>query len=454
GTVPAARLGTFTNTELLYWSSGLAQSANLAFDSTNGVLNLGGGTTAAGQRLLVTGGTADFTGQVELKNGAVGAPSLAFAQDLTSGWYATTNGGYNDTAWSSGGTFAVEIGRTSTNGSLVRLNGAIAPATVAFTGSGAPSGGTSISSDTNSNLYLFGNGAQIVAGMASGAAGALATTATGPFLGMAATAGVPTGTPAHIPSGAVLFEPDSTDDRLYAYNSSWKPYGQFTGGLASGPLCNTVTTGLWSACTSASLTTLIGALSGDLGGTLPSPTVTAIHSGSAQHQISAFLVNGNTLALDGSGNVVTVSSAPSYALNWAMNASGLSMADDRSTLYFPGMASAQLATETASAGTSVTTTMASNWSSGASSPTFPLRAQYNQAQLTVDVPLVAASGSGSAATIRFALYQVVTSPGTGANYTEICHTDLGGITAGPTSSFQTLGCTGAVSSTLASVFLV
>src|SRR6185312_14059758 len=116
GTVPAARLGTFTNTELLYWSSGLAQSANLAFDSTNGVLNLGGGTTAAGQRLLVTGGTADFTGQVELKNGAVGAPSLAFAQDLTSGWYATTNGGYNDTAWSSGGTFAVEIGRTSTNG--------------------------------------------------------------------------------------------------------------------------------------------------------------------------------------------------------------------------------------------------------------------------------------------------------------------------------------------------
>lgn len=99
--------------------------------------------------------------------------------------------------------------------------------------------------------------------------------------------------------------------------------------------------------------------------------------------------------------------------------------------------------------------MAAAWGSGASAPVFPLRNQYNGAELHVDVPLAASSGSGGVPQITFALYQVVTSPGTAANYTEICHSTLGlSSVAGTTSSFQTLGCAGGMTSTNASVFLV
>jgi hypothetical protein len=46
---------------------------------------------------------------------------------------------------------------------------------------------------------------------------------------------------------------DSSNDRFYVYNASWKPYGQYTGGLASGFLKNTTGTGIWTVDTATYL---------------------------------------------------------------------------------------------------------------------------------------------------------------------------------------------------------
>lgn len=75
----------------------------------------------------------------------------------------------------------------------------------------------------------------------------LLTTAQHGFMHLQTMVGVPVGTGITILGSQVPCVVDTTDDRLYVYNTSWKPYGQFTGGLVSGYLKNTATSGLWTA---------------------------------------------------------------------------------------------------------------------------------------------------------------------------------------------------------------
>jgi hypothetical protein len=86
----------------------------------------------------------------------------------------------------------------------------------------------------------------------------LATSSTSGFVWLPQTAGPPTGVP--VTPGMQNFittnlasQLDSTDDRFYVYNASWKPYGQYTGGLASGFLKNTTGTGIWTVDTATYL---------------------------------------------------------------------------------------------------------------------------------------------------------------------------------------------------------
>jgi hypothetical protein len=80
---------------------------------------------------------------------------------------------------------------------------------------------------------------------------ALATSATNGFLYLSSMAGVPSGTPTSINSGASIpIVYDSTDKRLYIPSgASPLPLAQVTTGFATGLLKNTTTTGLWSIAT-------------------------------------------------------------------------------------------------------------------------------------------------------------------------------------------------------------
>lgn len=147
-----------------------------------------------------------------------------------------------------------------------------------------------------------------------------------------------------------------------------------------------------------------------------------------------------TINAKGLTSAIATSNKPqALSFNWAMNQTGLSMGQDRSTLYFPGVSQAPQATLTAVAGTAVTTTMAAGWASNNSPPTIPLRDAYNGVQVNVDVPIVAASGTGSA-TLTFALYAVTTNPAVAGNYALMCGPMSMSVAAGPQSSFQALGC--------------
>ncbi|HVZ88100.1 MAG TPA: hypothetical protein VHG72_14100 [Polyangia bacterium] len=90
---------------------------------------------------------------------------------------------------------------------------------------------------------------------------ALSTSATDRFLYLTSMAGVPTGSATSYNSGASkAIVVDSTDERLYVNEgtTNWYPWAQDTHSLASGPLCNTTSTGVWSACTAANVSTALG----------------------------------------------------------------------------------------------------------------------------------------------------------------------------------------------------
>lgn len=84
----------------------------------------------------------------------------------------------------------------------------------------------------------------------------LATSATARFLYIPSSAGVPTGASTGYSGGAVVpIQTDRTNKRLYVNtpgSSTWEPYAQFTGGLATGLLKNTTSTGLWTIASAGS----------------------------------------------------------------------------------------------------------------------------------------------------------------------------------------------------------
>lgn len=197
------------------------------------------------------------------------------------------------------------------------------------------------------------------------------------------------------------------------------------------------------------------ALTGDAtsaGGTCATTLATVATAGT--YGTSVNVIRSITIDAKGRTTSISTSNKPqAITLSWAMLQSGMSMGQDRSQLIFPGIATAPMATINATAGTSVRTTMANAWGTAISPPTFPVRESYNGYDLTIDVPIVAATGPGSA-TLEFELYEVVTSPGTAANYTALCNTQMSGIVSGAQSSFGTLGCTGTTTATNASFLLV
>lgn len=74
-----------------------------------------------------------------------------------------------------------------------------------------------------------------------------ATNASSGFFYLPSSNGPPTVAPTNYNSfGVIATQIDRANNRLYAYLSPWVPIGQYTGGLATGILKNTTSTGLWS----------------------------------------------------------------------------------------------------------------------------------------------------------------------------------------------------------------
>ena len=92
-----------------------------------------------------------------------------------------------------------------------------AASVVGGAGAGAGNGGNVVltpgaggGSGVRGNVVLNGTGA------------ALATNATGGFTCLPTCAGVPTGTPANVPTGCVAMVMDTTNFKLYVYMGGWK----------------------------------------------------------------------------------------------------------------------------------------------------------------------------------------------------------------------------------------
>jgi hypothetical protein len=144
----------------------------------------------------------------------------------------------------------------------------------------------------------------------------LTTSAAAGWLYLPSSAGVPTGTPTSYSSGGVVpMEIDRTNNRLYAYLAPWVPIGQFTGGLATGPLCNTTSTGIWSACTIDSSLSLSGT-------TLSLPNV----------GVAGFWINGNGyIQFDAKGREIGGQLGTNYN---AVKVNGSSVSTSDQTLNF------------------------------------------------------------------------------------------------------------------------
>lgn len=86
------------------------------------------------------------------------------------------------------------------------------------------------------------------------------TGATGGFVYLPSSAGIPSGTPTNYSSGAVVpIQIDRTNQRLDAYlGGGWQYIGQVTSGLPTGLLKNTNSTGIWSIASASDVSTALG----------------------------------------------------------------------------------------------------------------------------------------------------------------------------------------------------
>lgn len=179
---------------------------------------------------------------LRVPSGLVSAPSLVMAGDTATGWYYTAPASYDNWAFSVSNFETWEIGRsTTTNGPMLLCHHL--PCMIGLTGLGAPSASTNVAADTLGNMYLFANDKQVVLGMGEGATGTIPTTSTASFPSFVSMAGVPTGAPSGLPTGAVPTVFDASHQRFYAYMSGWETVGQYDGAVGAPGILKTDTSG-------------------------------------------------------------------------------------------------------------------------------------------------------------------------------------------------------------------
>lgn len=190
-----------------------------------------------------------------------GSILLAGGESTATGGAATLRGGDGSTNGSSGGALTMRGGDgTASTSALNRPGGAVSIRGGNAAGTNNLAGGSAVTitggaGGTDSAVAAGGGAVSLVGGAAGGNnkpggnvlltggagngtgnkgnvavdnGGALATTATGGFLGIPTCAGTPTGVPANVPTGSVAMVYDTTNNKLYVYNGAWKASAAFT----------------------------------------------------------------------------------------------------------------------------------------------------------------------------------------------------------------------------------
>lgn len=222
-------------------NGGLTDNASLTFSASGSTdtMTVGG-----------TSGTTDSTVAVSTATGGGGASVVARATFNTGASLALSSGNGISQVDLTGAspTNATGIYATGTGiiGSTLRLGSASSIFQINQTSTGgSPSDTTQITSSSTGGMILTN-----ISGVAF-AASALSTAAQVAFLQLQSMPGSPLNTPAFIVSGQIPTVVDSADDRFYAYNSAWKIYGQYDGGLSGAPgILKTSTSGVHSIAVS------------------------------------------------------------------------------------------------------------------------------------------------------------------------------------------------------------
>ena len=165
-----------------------------------GAMTVRGGAGGGNQ----AGGAASFQGGAAAGSGTGGAATLTAGAAGTSAGgtggavsVLATNGSSTSTG-GVGGAVAITAGNAGGSGNNAGGNVTIQPG--AATGTGNPG-----------NIRLDG-----------GRGNALSTSATGGFVTIPTCAGTPSGTPVNVPTGSVALVFDTSADKLWIYNGSWK----------------------------------------------------------------------------------------------------------------------------------------------------------------------------------------------------------------------------------------
>jgi hypothetical protein len=240
-----------SDTQVQYNDGGaMAGDDGFTWDKTNNVLTIGTGATA-GKIKSPLGSTTSSSGQTLTIEGALGgsvngnggAINITGGNSVAAGnngGAVTITGGGNVGGFSSGGNVSMAGGTGTVGGGNASVTaggtaGGLGGQASLTGGNGTSgggvaivTGGASIASGTHGGNALLrggnaaGGGGAIGNAGVSNAAGALATTGNGGFFLFPTMAGTPTGTPANVPAGSVCAVYDTSANKLWIYNGSWR----------------------------------------------------------------------------------------------------------------------------------------------------------------------------------------------------------------------------------------
>jgi hypothetical protein len=280
--------------------------------------------TGQGWKTNTTAGSQSVDWIIEnqpVQGGASPTTRLAFSSSINGGAFSSR--GLIDSAISGGG---LSIGTVSVSGAGPSGNCIYQPAsnTLGFCTNGALRG-----IFDGSNNFVPYNGAN-----------ATATGDTNGFLYLPTVAGVPTGVPASLTgtyANQTPFRYDSTDDRLYAYNTSWKNIAQAQSNLTYQPglLTTVVTTksAFYKVVKASTVDNIEGSSSTFT--CTANPTITVYECGTdatcaTPTTIGSVTVTAGGQAFDGTVNSAAI--AATHYVAWAISAGTCTAVDLAATL--------------------------------------------------------------------------------------------------------------------------
>lgn len=199
--------------------------------------------------------TIDATGRVTIAPAATSATPSA-----TAGWFNTSSATFTDNATLTSGTATLMAFNSFATPTLAATNSTVTTtdaATVYI--AAAPTAGTN-QTITRAWALMIAAGNLNVAGNIVPATAALSTSATNGFIYSSSCAGTPSGTPTAF-SGRVPFVVDSTNNKLYIYNSGWKFFGAPTS-MIEAQLQGTITASTYVIVTKARFSFTINGIYG------------------------------------------------------------------------------------------------------------------------------------------------------------------------------------------------